>query len=163
MDMRILRSILGWFIFIVLVIAVVTFVILNYSWVFAKRVHGEIINVERVTNPTAILGKATDQQIHSYAVLIQNDQDGLLYTASSDDRQWQVAEKGYCVDATLYVYPPWNLEKSGTYFNARINQIMRCPGKSAPPANSAPNNVSPSNVAPPLNGAPPVNEAPRAQ
>jgi hypothetical protein len=119
-------------------VAIFTFVIINWSWVFAKRVHGEIINVERVTNPTAILGKTTDQQIHSYAILIQNEADGLLYTASSDDRQWQVAEKGYCVDATLYVYPPWNLEKSGTYFNARINQLSKCAGKSTPSANPSP-------------------------
>lgn len=127
------RSIIGWFVFTIVVCGVVTFVLINYSWVFAKHVHGEIISVERVMNPTAILGKATDQQIHSYAILIQNDEDKRLYTSSSDDRQWQVVKKGYCVDALLYVYPPWNLQKSGTYFNARINQIMLCPGQTAPP------------------------------
>jgi hypothetical protein len=136
--MTIVKSVVGWFVSVLCVVAIFAFVITNWSWVFAKRVHGEIINVERVTNPTAILGKATDSQIHSYAMLIQNEADGLLYTASSEDRQWQVAEKGYCVDATLYVYPPWNLEKSGTYFNARINQLFRCAGKDLPSANPLP-------------------------
>lgn len=127
------RAVLLWTILVVTVCGVITFVIINWSWVFAKHIHGEIIDVQRVTNPTAIMGKVSDQQIHSYAILIQNDDDKKLYTARSDDQQWQVARRGYCVDALLYVYPPWNLEKSGTYFGARMNQMILCPGKTAPP------------------------------
>lgn len=136
-SMAAFKSIVGWFIVLLLICGAIAFVVVNYSWVFAKRVRGEIMDVQRVTNPTAILGRATEEQIHSYAVLIKAD-DGKFYTASSDDRQWQVARKGYCVDALLYVYPPWDLEKSGTYFNARLNNIMLCPGKSAPPAEPDP-------------------------
>ncbi len=123
---------------VVLFCGAAVFVITNYSWVFAKRVRGEIIDVQRVTNPTAILGRgATEEQIHSYAILIQGN-DGKMYTSSSDDRQWQVARKGYCVDALFYVYPPWNLEKSGTYYNARLSQLMPCPGKLLPSRNPEP-------------------------
>lgn len=127
------RSVLGWTIFGVLVCGVITFIVMNWSWVFAKHVHGEIMDVQRVTNPTAIMGRVSDQQIHSYAILIKDDADGKLYTARSDDQQWQVARRGYCVDALLYVYPPWNLEKSGTYYGARMNQMILCPGKNEPP------------------------------
>lgn len=131
-----LKSLLFWVFLLVIAAGAGAFVVVNYSWVFAKRIHGEIMDVQRVTNPTAIMGKTTDAQIHSYAILIQNE-DGKLYTASSDDRQWQVARRGYCVDALFYVYPPWNLEQAGTYFNARLNEMRVCPGKSAPPPEPA--------------------------
>lgn len=139
------RSIVIWLLALLVLCGVIVFTIVNYSWVFSKHVIGEILDVQRVTNPTAILGKTTDDQIHSYAVLIQGV-DGKLYTASSDDRQWQVAHKGYCVDALLYVYPPWDLKNSGTYFNARVNQLSFCPGKPPPP--EAKPDVSPTPAAP---------------
>lgn len=126
-----------WLLIFLVICGIVAFAVSNYSWVFAKHVHGEIVAVERVTNPTAILGAQSDAQIHSYAILIKGD-DGKMYTASSEDRQWQVARKGYCADVLLYVYPPWNLGKGGTYFNARLDQIMLCPGKTEPPPEPAP-------------------------
>jgi hypothetical protein len=114
---------------IVVLAGAATFVIANWSWVFAKKVKGEIINVERVNQPTAILSsRATEAQIHSYSILVKGE-DGKLYTASSEDRQWQVAKPGYCVKALLYVYPPWELERAGTYFNARLEELSECPGK----------------------------------
>ena len=114
------------------------FVIANYEWVFAKKVKGTVIAVERVTSPTAILGsRPTDAQMYSYSVLIQGD-DGVLYTSSSEDRQWQVVKKGYCIDTLLYRYPPWHLDKANTYFNARVEQIRICPGQTTlPDANPA--------------------------
>jgi len=107
-------------------------VFLNYSWVFSKTVQGEIIEMERITEPNAILGsQLTESQIHSYAILIQ-DKEGVMYTASAEDRQWQVAKKGYCVIATLYRYPPWDLDKGGTFYNARVKSLFRCPWKEKP-------------------------------
>ena len=116
----------------------ITFAVVNYSWLFAKSVEGEIVEVERITEPSALIGgHLTGSQIHSYAVLIQG-KDGVMYTSSADDRQWEVAKKGYCVMATLYRYPPWNLEKGGTYYNARLKQIHRCPEKPDPATESQP-------------------------
>lgn len=118
---------------IVVVGAMAGFVISNWSWVFAKKIHGKILDVQRVTNPNAIItSRASDAQIHSFAVLIQGD-DNVLYTASSEDHQWQVAQKGYCVSALLYRYPPWDFERANTYFNARLEQLEICKGESAPP------------------------------
>lgn len=114
------------------------FVIVNWSWVFSKRIKGEIINVERVTEPTAILSaRATEAQIHSYSILIRTA-EGKLYTASSEDRQWQVAKPGYCVEALLYRYPPWSLKNAGTYFNARLDELSECPGKRMQPESDPP-------------------------
>jgi hypothetical protein len=118
---------------VLIAVAACVFVITQYSWVFSKRVHGKIVNVERVTDPSSILSsKVTPEQLHAYAILIQGD-DGKLYTASSDDRKWQVAKKGYCVDALLYRYPPWELDKANGYFNARLDELLICPGETKPP------------------------------
>ena len=91
--MKSFRTILLVFLALLLISGAVFFSIVNYSWVFSKHIHGEILDVQRITDPTAILGKTTDEQLHSYAVLIKGD-DGKLYTASSEDRKWQVARKG---------------------------------------------------------------------
>ncbi len=111
------------------VVAIAIFVVTNYGWVFSKVVRGEILNVERVTDPQAIItSRVTQEQLHSYSILIQSD-DGKLYAASSEDRQWQVAKKGFCVEARLYRYPPWRLSLANTFYNARILELSRCPGK----------------------------------
>lgn len=111
-----------------LLVGVGIFVVTNFSWIFSKNVQGEVIEIERITSPEAILGQVTRSHLHSYAVLIQ-DREGVMYTASSEDRQWQVVKKGFCVLATLYRYPPWDLERGGTFYNARLKQVYKCPGK----------------------------------
>jgi hypothetical protein len=117
----------------VLILVVTGSLFINYySWIFAKTVTGKIVDVQRVTDPSAIIGgsRLTPEQLHSYSILIEGE-NGKMYTSSSEDRQWQVAGKGYCVTAVLYRYPPWDLEKSGTFFNARIKELRRCDGQPA--------------------------------
>lgn len=128
---------------IVLVIAcLLWFVLANYSAVFSKKIKGEVLEVERVTQPTAIIGNGamTPEQMFSFAVMIRAF-DGTIYSASSEDRQWAVAKKGYCVEARFYPYPPWNLEKADTYFNARLVRAFECqreaPGDWKPQAGAA--------------------------
>ena len=97
-----------------------------YSYVFAKNVDGEIIKVERVTNPEAIVGGSVPSaQVYSFAIAIR-DKKGEIHTASSEDRQWAVAEKGQCVEAKFYPYAPWQLDKAGTYFGARLMRLYGC-------------------------------------
>lgn len=134
-------------------VIVTVFVFTNYSWVFSKRIHGKILNVKRVTDPTAILSsKVTAEQLHSYSVLIQGD-DKKLYTASSEDRQWEVATAGYCVEALLYRYPPWDLDRAGTFFNARLMELSVCDGQPVPVPPSPP--PAPTEAPPPPDAAKP--------
>lgn len=115
-------------------VGVSVFVIVNYSWVFSKRVKGEVIEIERVTEPTAILGnRIKEEQIHSFAMAIR-DNKGVIHTASGEDRQWSVVKKGYCVEALFYRYPPWDLSKGDTFFNARVISMSDCrkPGEPSP-------------------------------
>jgi hypothetical protein len=108
--------------------SVAYFCVAYYSWVFSKRVKGEIVGVERVTESTAILSsRVTEAQMHLYSILIRGS-DGQLYTTSSEDSRWQVAKVGFCVEALLYRYPPWNVERANAFFNAQIIQLSDCPG-----------------------------------
>ena len=106
----------------------------NYGYVFSKTVKGEIMEVERVNQATAIIAGSRPlpaDHIFSFAVAIRQA-DGEIYTASSEDRQWAVARKGFCVEAEFYPYPPWDLQKRGTYRNARLTRLMDCkPGTAA--------------------------------
>jgi hypothetical protein len=154
--MIILKSFVRYIFVAAVIVGAGAFVVTNYSWVFAKRVKGRIINVERVTDPSAIISaRATDEQMHSYAILIQGD-EGKLYTASSEDRKWQVAKKGYCVDTLLYRYPPWNFNKANTFFNARLDELSLCPGETqAPPSEPA----APAEAKPQIPIVPPVEDS----
>jgi hypothetical protein len=102
-----------------------------YSYVFAKKVDGEILRVERVNqNQTIISGSQAvpSTQLFSFGVSIR-DEKGEIHTASSEDRQWSVAQAGQCVEARFFPYPPWDFDKAGTYFNARLVRLYDCPKK----------------------------------
>lgn len=99
-----------------------------YSYIFVHNVVGEIVSVERVTEAAALINvdRVDPTQLYSYAIAIR-DNKGDIHTASGVDRQWAVAQKGQCVEAKFYPYPPWNLDKGGTYFNARLIRLFDCP------------------------------------
>jgi hypothetical protein len=136
MNMSSFTGFLKILVIVAVLLVVGALVISNYEWVFSKRVTGKVLDVERVTDPTAVLGsRPTEAQMYSYSILIQGD-DGTLYTSSSEDRQWQVVKKGYCVDALLFRYPPWHLDRANTFFNARVKAVRVCPGQTELPADT---------------------------
>lgn len=100
-----------------------------YSFIFSKTLEGQVIEIDRVTQPTVVMGSAAVQAtnvLYSFAIAIRTP-DGKIYTASSEDRQWAIVQKNMCVDTRFYPYPPWNLDKGGTYFNARMLGLKDCP------------------------------------
>lgn len=102
-----------------------------YSYIFAREVKGVITNVEKPSSPMAIVGadsKIAEKQLFSYAVAIKIE-DGEIITASTEDRQWAVADIGKCVVAKFYPYPPWDFDKAGTYSRARLLRMYDCPQK----------------------------------
>jgi hypothetical protein len=120
-----------WTVLIILVVVLASVVVVTqYSWVFRKSLKGEIMEVERVTTSTAIVGTEMPSQAFSFAIAIRKS-DGEIITASSEDRQWAVAHKGMCVEATVDPYPPWNLDKADTFYNARLLKLKDCPGHSS--------------------------------
>ncbi len=106
------------------------FTVQYYSFVFSRDFKGTVVGIERVTSVNAIVNTASGNdvpasQLFSFAVAIQLP-NGETRSASSEDRQWAVVEKGNCVEARFFPYPPWDFEKSNTYFGARLIRIIPC-------------------------------------
>lgn len=103
-----------------------------YPYIFSRRVVGVIEKVERVNLNVSLLQTAGNGQeklnpeLYSFAVAIR-EPSGEIVTASAQDRQWSVAEPGKCAEAVFYPYPPWQLEKASTYYNARLEKLSVCP------------------------------------
>jgi hypothetical protein len=125
-----------------------------WPYIFARTVNGVISDVQRVAPPALVVGgglvEASSRELFSYAVAIK-EKSGEIVTASSEDRQWAVAQPGQCAEAKYYPYPPWKFDKSGTYFGARLLKLHVCSeGKfinTTPPA-AAPAPVAPESSQP---------------
>ena len=104
-------------------------VIRFYPFLFSKNIYGKVEAIERVESGAAILTTRSGQipsQAFSFAIAIRQDSSGEIFTGSSEDRQWATIEKDHCVEARFFPYPPWNLEKSGTYHNVRLEKRFDC-------------------------------------
>jgi hypothetical protein len=103
-----------------------------YPYIFAKVVVGKILKVERVQISIAMMqnnpvtkNDKLNSQLFSFAVSIQTP-DGVVHTASAEDRQWAAVTEGLCVTAKFLPYPPWQLDRSGTYYGARLIESHIC-------------------------------------
>jgi len=124
------------FIVVFILLGIAAMIVNYYSYIFKKTVTGEIYGIDRVSQPTAILGSAatTPDVLFSFAVALKAP-TGEIFTASSEDRQWAVVKKGDCAEVIFYPYPPWNLAKADTYFNARLKKLLTCDPSKLPSAN----------------------------
>jgi hypothetical protein len=123
-----MKSIVARTLIIFAVIAIFIMCIEYYSYLFAKTVSGEVVDVARVNDQTALIATGATipaHQMFSFAVAIKTH-DGQIITASSEDRQWAVVQKGLCADVKMFPYPPWKLDKAGTYFGARATKVYEC-------------------------------------
>lgn len=101
-----------------------------YPYLFAKNIKGVISKVERVDVNVSLLQNNSDTsklspQLFSFAVAIKTA-DGEIFTASAEDRQWAAVSEGLCVTAKFFPYPPWKLDKAGTYYGARLLESRVC-------------------------------------
>ena len=115
---------------VLILILILWAVVSNYSVIFSKDVQGEITGVERVEIPVALMAHSDaniTSKVFSFAIGIKDLKTGEIYTASSEDRQWAVAQKGQCAEAKFLPYPPWELTKKDTYFGARLVKLYECP------------------------------------
>lgn len=127
---------------LLLVLSLSGFISIRYwPYVFAKTVEGELIEVQRVDASTALLGTRStkDKDLFSFAIAVRSI-DGEIFTSSSEDRQWAVAHKGQCAQVKIFPYPPWELSKGGTYFNARLVKLKDCFSVDPAPENPATQN-----------------------
>lgn len=115
------------------------YTLFNYwPYIFSRKVEGVVSDVQRIETPVALIGGSTStntKDLFSFAVAIR-EKSGEIVTASSEDRQWAVVKAGFCAEARYYPYPPWDLSKSGTYFNARLVKLYACDTGELAPMNS---------------------------
>ena len=100
-----------------------------YSQIFAKDVQGKILKVERLTQQGAVISTnaAVPEKVYfSFAVAVQDSKDGHIYAAATEDTRWAVVTEGKCADARFFPYPPWHMEKRGTFFGAQLIQMFDC-------------------------------------
>lgn len=117
---------------VALILAVTGYVLVAfYPQIFARKVIGVITAVERVSLPVAMVNMTGEtpaaEQMYSYAVGVRETSTGEIVTSSTEERQWAVAKPGQCVEARFFPYPPWVIEKWGTYHNARLLKLADCP------------------------------------
>lgn len=103
-----------------------------YSYIFSRRVVGVVVDVKQIETNVALMPIAgvTQEKINpslysAYSVAIK-EKSGEIVTASAEDRQWAVVHPGNCAEAIYYPYPPWKLDKGGTYFGARLEKLTDC-------------------------------------
>lgn len=111
------------------IVGLLWLIMANYSVIFSKTVIGEVTGVERVEIPVAFVTRADNDitsKVFSFAIGIKDQKTAEIYTASSEDRQWAVVQKGQCAEAVFLPYPPWDFTKKGTFFGARLIRLFEC-------------------------------------
>jgi hypothetical protein len=98
-----------------------------FPYIHQRHVVGPVKGVKQIFDAAAIVsttGADPSSKIYSFAVAVQDTHSSEIVTGSTEDRQWGVVKEGQCVEATFFPYPPWNLQKSGTYYNVRFKKLF---------------------------------------
>lgn len=119
--MKFMRSILIFLAIIVLISCYFVF----FPYIHARTVLGPVSGVKQLLENTAFVAGSQDPstKIYSFAVAVKDLKSQEIVTGSTEDRQWGVVKEGQCVKATFYPYPPWNLQKAGTFYNVRVQEL----------------------------------------
>lgn len=106
-----------------IILALAWLVLGNWSFFFKQRIVGQVVTVERIVAPVAVInnpGETMNRENFSFSIAIKNQSTSEIHMASSEDRQWGAVQSGNCVVAAYFPYPPWNLKKGMTDHNARL-------------------------------------------
>ncbi len=132
--MQKIKSVLIKMIVVLVLVAVLVGVVQFYPYIFAKTIQGEVMGVRYLTENVAIVTSSDPKaqpstKVFSFSVGIKDRKTGQIITASSEDRQWGIVKEGQCATVKFFPYPPWKLDKDGTYFNARLEKLYEsCEG-----------------------------------
>ena len=114
---------------LIIVLGVVGSVFISYyPFIFSKVVTGVVKKVERVDQEMIIASRGNgplNPQVFSFAVSIEDLKTHEIMVASTEDRQWAAVEPGQCATARYYPYPFWDVDKAGTYHNARLMHLVK--------------------------------------
>jgi hypothetical protein len=102
----------------------------GYPYIFSRKVIGVVTGVSNLTENVAVLagssntGPQTTAKVFSFAVAVRDTKTSEIVTGSSEDRQWGVVKEGQCAQAEFFPYPPWKLDKAGTYYGVRLLKLF---------------------------------------
>jgi hypothetical protein len=106
--------------------------VFNWSFVFKKKIVGEVVAVQKVDGTLTVITNSQDPinpQAFSFSIAVRDLNSSEIHMASSEDRKWAAVQKGNCVVAAFFPYPPWNLKKGTTDHNARLlRNFQSCEG-----------------------------------
>lgn len=122
-SMKIWMMIKKYLFLLTLVVFLIWIFVFNWSFVFKKRIVGEVVAVEKVSGVMTVITSANapiNPQVFSFSVALKDLKTSEIHMASSEDRQWAAVQKGNCVIAAFFPYPPWNFTKGMTAHNARL-------------------------------------------
>lgn len=125
--MKSLKSWLKYTFIFVLLFLIVTIYLIYYPYIHQRNVLGPVKGVKQIFETAAIVATSNldpSSKIYSFAVGVQDKKTSEIVTGSTEDRQWGVVKEGQCVEAAFFPYPPWNLQKSGTYYNVRLKKLF---------------------------------------
>lgn len=98
-----------------------------FPYIHKQHVSGPVKGVKQIFDAATIVsttGSDPSSKIYSFSVAVQDSHSKEIVTGSTEDRQWGVVKEGQCVEADFFPYPPWNLQKSGTYYNVRLKKLF---------------------------------------
>ena len=117
----------------VLFVVVVGYILFAFwPYIFAETIQGPVVKVEKLMDSLALIARGGEpsDKVFSFAVAIKDETSGEIFTASSEDRQWAAVQgEGLCAEAKFFPYPPWQLDKAGTYHGARLLKLWNCSEK----------------------------------
>ncbi len=121
---------LKWILGVVFLVGIIFVLVEFYPFIFSRHVEGVVVDVQKVEVSGAIMTRTTGDLnlLHSFAVAVR-ESSGEIVTSSAEDRQWALVKPGQCVEAQFFPYPPWDLQKGGTFHGARLHKLSDCPVK----------------------------------
>jgi prepilin-type N-terminal cleavage/methylation domain-containing protein len=88
---------------------------------FRKNCIGKVTNISNLSGQvTTIVGKNNVYPGAAFSFAIEMSANNEFVNFSSEDRQFATIEKGDSISVAFFKYPPWNMDKAGTYYGGRL-------------------------------------------
>jgi prepilin-type N-terminal cleavage/methylation domain-containing protein len=86
---------------------------------FRKNCAGKVTGISNLSGQVnTVIGRVIPSATFSFAVEMDIGKE--IINFSSEDRQFATIEKGDSISVAIFKYPPWVLDKAGTYHNGRL-------------------------------------------
>ena len=85
-----------------------------YGTIFSKTVDGRVVRLKPVPNEN-----------ESYVIAVR-DLHGNIFTSIADGPRWALVKPGECAEVRFLPYPPWHVDRIGTYASSLLIKMREC-------------------------------------